>query len=86
MTKDKRIRRRIIEREALVNAGVRAFVMGSGNLSGAAMARVLAAAMPDMLKMIATQPAPFIARINQNAKIELLHPPKVIRPVTPRQP
>jgi len=74
VTKDKRIRRRSVEREALINAGVRAFVMGSGNLSGAAMARVLTAAMPDILKTIANQPPPFIARINQAAKIDLLYP------------
>jgi hypothetical protein len=76
VTKDKRIRRRLVEREALVNARVRAFVLGSGNLSGVAIAAVLGAAMPAMLKLIAEQEPPFIARIDQTAQIKLLHPPR----------
>jgi hypothetical protein len=83
LTKDKRIRRRTLEREALINAGVRSFVMGSGNLKGEAMAKVLAAAMPEMLEIIAEQPPPFIARINQNGKIDLLHPPKAPKRTQP---
>ena len=61
ITKDKRIKRRYFERQALINAGVRAFVLGSGNLTGEAIAKVLAAAMPEMLKLIAKQEPPFIA-------------------------
>lgn len=85
ITADKRIKRRAFERQTLINAGVRAFVLGSGNLSGRAIAAVLSAAMPEMLKLIAEQPPPFVARISQAATVELLHPPKTHRPVTFRK-
>jgi hypothetical protein len=84
ITADKNIRRRVFERQTLINAGVRAFVLGSGNLNGRAIAAVLTAAMPAMLKLIAEQEPPFIARINQTAVVELLYPPKTPRPVTSR--
>lgn len=85
VTKDKMIRRRFFERQTLINAGVRAFVLGSGNLNGQAMAAILSAAMPAMLKLIAEQQPPFIARIDQAAKIELLHPPKSKRSGRPER-
>lgn len=40
LMKDTRIRRTTSEREALVNAGVRAFCISSGNLTSAVMARL----------------------------------------------
>jgi PIN domain-containing protein len=44
VTKDKRIRTRPLERQALINAGVRAFILVSGNLKGTEMAAIFAAA------------------------------------------
>jgi PIN domain-containing protein len=86
VTADKKIRKRAFERETLINAGVRAFVLASGNLNGSAITAILTDAMPAMLKLIAEQPPPFIARISQTASIQLLYPPKSIRPVTSRSP
>jgi len=83
ITADKNIRRRVFERQTLINAGVRAFVLGNGNLNGRAIAAVLTAAMPAMLKLIAKQQPPFIARISQTAVIDLLHPAKTRRPQSP---
>jgi hypothetical protein len=54
---------------------VRAFILVSGNLKGTEMAAIFAGAMPAMLKLIAEQPSPFIARIDQTAKVTLMHPP-----------
>ena len=82
VTKDKRIRTHPLERQALLNAGVRAFILVSGNLKGTEMAAIFAEAMPAMLKLIAEQPAPFIARIDQTAKVTLMHPPPPPRRVT----
>lgn len=82
ITADKNIRRRVFERQTLINA-VRAFVLGNGNLNGRAIAAVLTAAMPAMLKLIAKQQPPFIARISQTAVIDLLHPAKTRRPQSP---
>jgi hypothetical protein len=74
------IRRRFFERETLINAGVRAFVLSSGNLNCQAIIAILAAAMPAMLKLIAEQEPPFIARISETATLDLLHPPKTPTP------
>ena len=63
-----------MERQALINAGVRAFILVSGNLKGTEMAAIFAAAMPNMLKLIAEQAPPFIARIDQTARVDLIHP------------
>lgn len=80
VTADKKIKRRPFERETLINAGVRSFVLGSGNLGVEAIIAILTAAMPAMLRLIAKQAPPFIARISQTAEIELLYPPKQARP------
>jgi hypothetical protein len=74
VTKDKKIRTRSFERTALINANVRAFVLGSGRIEAARMAEIFSAAMPEMLKLIARQPPPFVARVDQNAKILLMYP------------
>jgi hypothetical protein len=76
ITKDKRIRKRPLEREALINAGVRAFVLVSGNLKKDAMAAIFRAAMPAILELIAIQPPPFIARVSLLARVDLLYPRK----------
>ena len=74
VTKDKKIRTRPLERQALISAGVRAFVLVSGRLRAGEMAAIFSAAMPAMLKLIANQPPPFIARVDQSAKVRLMYP------------
>jgi hypothetical protein len=46
ITKDQKIRRRPLEREALINSGVRSFVLNAGNLKAGEMAAIFSAAMP----------------------------------------
>ncbi len=46
LSKDKMIRRRFLERDALIHASARAFFLGSGNLTGEEMARAFVAALP----------------------------------------
>jgi hypothetical protein len=75
ITKDKRIRKRPFERQVLINSGVRSFVLYGGNLKAAEMAAIYITAMPAMLKLIAEQPPPFIARINEQAMVTLTSPP-----------
>ncbi len=53
LTKDTRIRYRTIERNALMNARVRAFVLVSGNLSGQEMAKIFVKALPAIRKFVA---------------------------------
>ncbi len=72
LTKDSKIRYRTIERMALINARVGAFVLVSGNLSGLAMADVFVKALPAMRKFVAKNPPPFIARVYRDGKINRL--------------
>lgn len=72
ITKDKLIRKRPIERQALLSSGVRAFVFSGGNLSGIEMAESISRALPRMLRLIASTPPPFIARITGSGDVALI--------------
>lgn len=72
LTKDKFIRKRPLERKALLAAYVRAFVFTGGNMSGVEMAESLVAAIPRMLRIIATTPPPFIARVTGSGTVEII--------------
>jgi predicted nuclease of predicted toxin-antitoxin system len=61
VTKDKLIRKRLIERHALSRARVRAFVFTGGNLSGVEMAEIISAALPRIHRILNSTDAPFIA-------------------------
>ena len=60
-----RIRHRFHERTALIQAGVRAFVLVRRSLSGPAMAEAFVQALPAMRRFVARHQAPFIARVTQ---------------------
>lgn len=72
LTKDKWIRRRSHERTALMQAGVRAFVLVAGNLSGREMAEVFVKALPAMRRFVTQYPAPFIARVTRSGAVSML--------------
>jgi hypothetical protein len=72
LTRDDRIRYRSQERTALIQARVRAFVLGGRSLSGPAMAAVVVQALPAMQRFVARHQGPFIARITQTGSISLL--------------
>src|SRR5262245_39472874 len=57
LTKDARIRYREIERTALMNAGVGAFVLTAKNLQGSEMASVFVRALPAMTRFILRHPS-----------------------------
>lgn len=61
LTKDKNIRRRAGEREAVVAASARIITLTSGNMSGKTMADLFVANLTAMEQLAATQPAPFVA-------------------------
>jgi len=65
LMKDKRVRRIQLEREALLAAGVRAFVLTSGNLTGPEMADIFAKHLQRMAGMSLTHPAPFVASVSR---------------------
>src|SRR2546426_8606266 len=74
LTKDERIRFRTIEREALMNAKVRAFVLTAGNMDGATMAQVLVKALPKITKICAKHVPPFIATVSKTGSVTMLSP------------
>src|SRR5262249_6267015 len=61
LTKDKNIRRRAGEREAVVTARARSITLTSGNMTGAAMATLFVQHLADMEQVANSQPAPFVA-------------------------
>jgi predicted nuclease of predicted toxin-antitoxin system len=61
LTKDKNIRRRAGEREAVVTASARIITLTSGNMSGETMSGILVANIAAMEQLAASQPAPFVA-------------------------
>ncbi len=58
-----------LEREAIRNAGGRAFLIVHGEMKGAAEATMVAAALPKMLRILKANPPPFIARLYNPKKI-----------------
>jgi hypothetical protein len=64
LMKDKMVRWRPLEREALLAAGIRAFVLTSGNMSGPEMARVFVANLGRIVSLATTQRTPFIAGVS----------------------
>lgn len=66
LTKDKRVRKIALEREALLRAGVRAFVLTTGNLQGPEMARVFVSHRKRIIHLARTRAAPFIAGVTRS--------------------
>ena len=72
LTKDHRIRYRNIERTALLNAGVGAFILTAGDLSGEEMANVFVKALPAISKFLAKHDRPFIARVTKSGSVTIM--------------
>jgi predicted nuclease of predicted toxin-antitoxin system len=72
LTRDRRIRYRSHERAALMQAGVRAFVLVAGNLSGPEMGEVFVKALPAMQRFMVRHQPPFIARVTRSGAVSLL--------------
>lgn len=72
LTKDEKIRRRTYERTALMQAGVRAFVLVAGNLSGQEMAAVFVKALPTIRRFVTNCQPPFIARVTRSGAVAML--------------
>jgi hypothetical protein len=70
LTKDTRIRRRTLEREALQAAGLRVFALSSGNLPGADQGQAFVRALP-RIRRLASTPGPFIARVTATGSVAL---------------
>lgn len=72
LTKDKWIRRRDMERTALEDARVVAFVLTGGNLNGVEMAHAFLKAYPRMRKLLRDHDPPFIASVTPQGIVSIL--------------
>ena len=54
-----------------MEAGVRAFVLVSGNLTGQEMAQIFVKALPRMIKFAVKHSPPLIAKIHRDGSVEL---------------
>ena len=75
VTKDKAIRRRAVELQAVVDANVRMFSLSSGNMTGEEMASVFVDNRLKMGRFIKGHPPPFIARVTRSGVV-LAYPAK----------
>lgn len=72
LTKDHHIRTRQGELIALLSAGVAAFVLTAGDLSGPEMSQAFVKALPKMRRMLMGQSRPFIARVSPGGVVTLI--------------
>ncbi len=76
LTKDDKIRYHELELQALLSAGVRAFVLTAKGLRGAENAQVFVEALPAIHRLLNRQPGPFIAKVTRSAEVVLLKLPE----------
>jgi predicted nuclease of predicted toxin-antitoxin system len=72
LTKDTQTRYRAHERAALMQAGVRTFVLVAKNLSGREMADVLVKALPAIRRFVANHQPPFIAKVTRSSAVSMV--------------
>ena len=71
-TKDAKIRYRALERNALIRAGVRAFVLTTADLRGEEMGQIFIKALPTIKRFIAKHSPPFIAKVTRSGAVQML--------------
>jgi hypothetical protein len=76
LTKDRHIRRRELEIQAIVNARVRAFVLTAADLTGREQAVAFVRALSKMNRMSAASRGPFIGRVGESGGISILPLPR----------
>jgi hypothetical protein len=72
LTRDERIRYRPAEREALIRAGVAAFVLVARRMTGPEMAATFVAALPAMRRLSHARPRPFIAAVGRRGNVRVV--------------
>ncbi len=71
VTTDARIRYNLLEREAVRANRLRMFYFSRNNLAGLDMGNALKRALPQMRRLMETQPPPFTASINKSGEVRL---------------
>ena len=80
LTKDRHIRRRELEIQALVRARVRAFVLTAADLTGAEQAAVFVRALPKMLRICQGSRGLLIGAVGGKGGVRLLSLPRLRTP------
>ena len=76
LTKDKAIRHRTNELQALINSGVRAFVLSAGEMTGPEQAGLFGRIVPTLRKFVAELPSgPFVVRVSKDGRCDVLVAP-----------
>jgi predicted nuclease of predicted toxin-antitoxin system len=73
LTKDARIRTNALEREALLAAGVAAFMLGRGDISGAQMAAAFVTSLSAMKRALRRWKAPMIGTVSTQGAVSMLY-------------
>ena len=81
LTKDKNIRRRAGEREAVLTSNARIITLSSGNMRGEVMAALFVGHLAQMAALVASQPPPFVAVLSPGG-LQIVFP----RPAPPTAP
>jgi predicted nuclease of predicted toxin-antitoxin system len=71
LTKDANIARRTLEKIAVALSNVRLFTLTSQNLASADMIAILVKAIGPMQNFVRNYPAPFIAKIHRDSRLEM---------------
>lgn len=74
LTKDKWIRRRQLERDALLAANLKVFCFMSGNVPFDEMSRITIDALPAIRKLADSTEPPFIAGVYRDASVRVVFP------------
>jgi len=74
LTKDKRIRYRTLELQAVVSAQARIFTLSAGSMQGIEMADVFVKALPKIRNYVQTNPPPYIVQISRRGKLTRIYP------------
>lgn len=69
LTKDDQIRKREVERNALLRSGARAFILSSGNIPRDQMISMIVNALPKIERFVSKNQPPFIARITKASDV-----------------
>jgi hypothetical protein len=72
LTKDAHIRTNALERQALLTAGVAAFMLGRGDVKGPQMAEAFVKALPRMKKVLRRWEVPIIATVSIDGAVAVL--------------
>jgi predicted nuclease of predicted toxin-antitoxin system len=74
LTKDKKIKYRIVEMAAVVAADARVFTLTAGSVQGSEMAEIFVRAMPKIKAYVEANAPPYIVRLSKAGLLSTVYP------------